>query len=84
MQDDLVQNAKHLVITIFMALCRPEFLTWTMRVYAMVNIEDSKAMKRLSYITKYDISSRIIYGSADCFPEGREMTAHRTYQFDIE
>jgi len=32
MQDDRVQNVKHLV-------------------YAMVNIEDSKAMKRLSYIT---------------------------------
>ena len=42
----------------------------------MVNIEDSKAMKRLSYITKYNISARIIYGCKD-------LVASRRTDIDI-
>lgn len=52
MQDDRVQNVTHLVIAQFgPGSGNNFFLTQTMQVYAMVNIEDSKAMKRLSYIT---------------------------------
>ena len=52
MQDDRVQNVKHLVITKLASACSlAEYLTGIIQVYAMVNIEDSKAMKRLSYIT---------------------------------
>jgi len=43
MQDDRVQNVKHLV-------------------YAMVNIEDSKAMKRLSYITMIFLPASFMAG----------------------
>ena len=50
MQDDRVQNVTQLVITNFCMGCKYDWCPM-IQVYAMVNIEDSRAMKRLSYIT---------------------------------
>jgi hypothetical protein len=78
-QDDRVQNVKHLVITTFVALCRPEFLTWTIQVYAMVNIEDSKAMKRLSYITMIFLPGSFMAVRTLSLPVGPILTFHREF-----
>lgn len=51
LQNDRVQNVKHLVITRIQASVRGLSNNVWIQVYATVNIEDSKAMKRLSYIT---------------------------------
>ena len=51
MQDERVQNVTHLVNANLLHPQQKMSDVQTIQVYAMVNIEDSRAMKRLSYIT---------------------------------
>jgi hypothetical protein len=73
-QDDRVQNVQNLVSAF--SKCLYSYIVIAMpQVYTSVDIEDSKAMKRLSYITMIFLPASFVAVSQFWDDEGRVLTA---------